>query len=500
MSLPPCVIGLDLGTSSVKAAAFDGSGRQVAAAAETLAQSHDEPGAAEQDPEFVYQATLRALVQVGKQSVAAGFAVAQVGISAAMHSLIPVATDGQPLAPAMLWMDTRASAVAERLRSTPEGLSVYARTGTPLHAMAPLVKLLWLRAAHPDRFDAAARFVSLKEWLWHRWWGVWEVDASVASATGLYALASGTWDAGALRLAGIGTERLSTLRPTTFTRQGITTRELLSAGFSADTRWTIGASDGVLANLAVDALDGQHLAITIGTSLAVRIGSTVPRTDPTTQLFCYVLEEGRFVVGGASNNGGVLLDWLYRDVLGGPGASAAGPLPPAFDALIAAARAAASDGLLCLPYVAGERAPLWDAEARGVLAGLSVSHTAPQIMRAAIEGILFNARWIAEPLLKRQPAPRELIATGRLLEERWIRQLAADIFGLPVRLLGDTDASLLGAVKLARIAAGTWTWDHDAYPPTTRVPEISTPQDAGRYDAAYASFRRLAERIYGHDR
>ncbi|HEV2238948.1 MAG TPA: gluconokinase [Ktedonobacterales bacterium] len=495
MAPSPCVVGLDLGTSSVKAAAFAEDGSQIVAAAEQLAQRHDEPGAAEQDPEVVYQATMRALAAVGREAAARGHRVALVGISAAMHSLIPVAADGQPLAPAMLWMDTRAGPLAEQLRATPQGTALYARTGTPIHAMAPLAKLLWLRAKHPDRFGAAARFVSLKEWLWHRWWGAWEVDASVASATGLYAAASGMWDAEALRVAAIGPERLSTLVPTTAIRQGITTPDLLAAGFSPATRWNIGASDGALANLAVDALDGQRLAITIGTSLAVRIGSAMPVVEPVSQIFSYVLAEGRYVVGGASNNGGVLLDWLFRDVLGGASA-ADGPLPPAFNALVAAAGATTSDGLVCLPYVAGERAPLWDAGARGVLAGLSLSHSQPQIMRAAIEGSLLNARWIAEPLLKRRPAPHEVVATGRLLEEPWIRQLAADIFDLPVRLLGDVDASLVGAAKLARIAAGEWSWERNAYPPGVAAAQTSTPQDAARYRDLYARFRRLAAAIY----
>jgi gluconokinase len=496
MALMPCTVGLDLGTSSVKAAALTADGRQVAHAAETLSQRHDEPGAAEQDPELVYQAAMRALLQVGQQAAAAGCTVAQVGVSAAMHSLIPVATDGEPLAPAMLWMDTRAASAAERLRHTPEGLDLYRRTGTPVHAMSPLAKLLWLRAERPDRFQAAERFVSLKEWLWWRWWGAWEVDASIASATGLRALATGAWDPEALRLARIALDRLSILVPTTAVRQGISAPALLAAGYTAATRWTIGASDGALANLAVNALDGRRLAITIGTSLAVRVGSAEPVTDVASQLFCYVLADGRYVVGGASNNGGVLLDWLFRGVLGALGVAPAGPLPAAFDELMEAAGNSASDGLICLPYVAGERAPLWDAGARGVLAGLSVSHTAPQIMRAAIEGILFNARWIAEPLLKRRDAPREICATGRLLEKAWIRQLAADIFGLPVRLLGDVDASLLGAVKLARIAAGEAVWDDPVYTSAEGESQLSAPRDTERYQVMETRFRRLAAMLH----
>nr|MBF6591502.1 sugar kinase [Ktedonobacterales bacterium] len=186
MDQPGCTIGVDMGTTTVKAVAFDMDGREIARAAEALTLWQDETGAAAQDAAEVYTATTGTLARVAADARARGYVITRVGLSAAMHSLLPVTADGAPLMRAMTWMDGRAEAEAHALWASATGQALYARTGTPIHAMAPLPKLLWLSATQPHIFASAARFVSLKEWVWQRWYGVWEVDASLASATGLY--------------------------------------------------------------------------------------------------------------------------------------------------------------------------------------------------------------------------------------------------------------------------------------------------------------------------
>src|SRR5579872_4264081 len=244
-----CTIGIDIGTSSVKAIAFDERIQEIAQAAEEVKSHHDDTGAAEQDPAEVYQSVENVLTRVAQEAQRQGFTVERGGLSAAMHSLIPVAEDGASLGPAMTWMDLRARDEASELWETPEGKSVYERTGTPVHPMTPLLKLMWMRKHQAEVFQKAAKFVSQKEWIWHQWFGEWRVDASIASATGLYNLREANWDAQALSLAGIGAEKLSTIVPTTYVKQGIRERQLLLAGILPQTVFNIGASDGVLANL-----------------------------------------------------------------------------------------------------------------------------------------------------------------------------------------------------------------------------------------------------------
>ena len=487
-----CTVGMDLGTTSLKAVAFDLDGKEIARAGGEVERTSSEEGAAEEDPRAVATAATGALAAVVADAKRQGYTVSAVGLSAAMHSLIPVAADDSPLGPALLWMDTRPEAEADALWQTEEGRAAYERTGTPVSAMAPLVKLRWLRRARPNLYQRAARFVSLKEWLWHDWFGVWEVDTSIASATGLYNLRDQTWDNGALGLAGIAPDKLSTLVHPSFMRTASQSSVLQVAGLPDDAAIVIGAADGPLANLGVGAVDATQMVLTIGTSCAVRMGSKAPLTDTTSRIFCYVLDDGRFSAGAPGNSGGVVLDWLAEKlVVGQPSANA-----QALVTLLDAAATAQDERLLFLPYVAGERAPFWNADASGSIIGLRLEHTAAHVMRAAIEGILFHARWMSERLFELLGRPTELIVSGKVLEVGWIRQLTADIFGLPVRFPGGADASATGAATLANIATNQWSWDESVRRQSRRSAAMIQPSATSRaYLARYHAYRQLASAL-----
>jgi gluconokinase len=489
MEIRRCTVGMDLGTTSLKAVAFDLDGQEIVRAGREVERTSSEEGAAEEDPRAVASAATDALAHVVADARRQGYTISSVGLSAAMHSLIPVAADDSPLGPALLWMDTRPEAEADALWQSTEGRATYKRTGTPVSAMAPLVKLRWLRSTHPTMYQQAARFVSLKEWLWHHWFGVWEIDASIASATGLYNLRNQTWDEGALGLAGITPEKLSTLVPPTTMRMANQSAMLQSAGLPADAAVVIGAADGPLANLGVGAVDATQMVLTIGTSCAVRMGSGAPLTDTASRIFCYVLDNGRFVAGAPGNSGGVVLEWLAHALTVGQPSNGA----QALETLLDAAATVHDDHLLFLPYIAGERAPLWNADARGSIIGLRLEHTTAHVLRAAVEGILFHARWMSGPLFELLGTPIELIASGKVLEVDWIRQLAADIFGLPVRFPGGADASATGAATLANIATGQWGWDAAILQQRGRSAAMIQPTaETGNYLRQYHAYRQLA--------
>lgn len=491
-------IGVDMGTTAMKAVAFDGMGHELARAQEPVALHHDATGAAEADANEVADAATRVLVAVARAVHTQDYVVARVGLSGAMHSLLPVAVDGMPLMRALTWMDTRAAAEADTLWSTPQGQALYIRTGTPIHAMAPLPKLLWLRNTRPGVFDKATRFISLKEWVWRRWLGAEEVDASIASATGLFNLRDGGWDREALGLASIEPEQLSPVVPTMTVRHGIREPALLDAGIGDATAFVIGASDGVLANLGVGILGGEETVLTIGTSCAVRTGVSRPVTDVATRSFCYVLAENRYIAGGASNSGGIVLDWLAHHLLSHATSEATGVSPvdqQALASLLAAAADAADDDLLLLPYISGERAPLWDAAASGACVGLRLRHTSAHVLRAAVEGVLFNAYWIASGLFNAVGRPQRIIASGKVLEAGWIRQLAADIFGLPVVYRGDIDASVRGAALLAEIATGVRTWDAAIAQAAQDGEQVLGPAAGVPYAHKFARFQSLARLV-----
>src|SRR5690606_10773044 len=171
-----------------------------------------------------------------------------------MHGLIAIDEHDQPLTNCIIWADTRSAPYAEALKRTPEGMDMYLKTGTPIHAMSPLCKLSWLRAEEPGIFQAARRFISIKEYVFHRLFGRYVVDQSIASATGLFDIRTFQWYRPALEFAGISAAQLSEPVPMTYTLSGLDEAMAKAMGIPADTPFVVGGSDGCLANLGAGAV------------------------------------------------------------------------------------------------------------------------------------------------------------------------------------------------------------------------------------------------------
>lgn len=467
-----CILGIDIGTTSVKAVAFEENGRILAHATTKLTLISLEETAGEQDPYEVYEKLLGVIVDVLRSVRDQNFYVQLVGCSAAMHSIMPVSADGQPLGNALTWLDGRAFKEANQIWQEENGRELYRKTGTPIHAMSPMVKLVWMQRNKPEIFHAASKFVSLKEWVWYQWFGVWEVDQSMASASGLLNIRSRQWDDDALSFLQIHLNKLSKVVPTSHVRQGCVDTRLLTEGITSTTRFHIGASDGVLASLGVGAVENGVMALTMGTSIAIRIKSDEVQTHEEIRSFCYILDDQRYIIGAPSNSGGIVLGWVFQNFIKGLSS---------IEEAICAAEKMDVENLYCLPYISGERAPLWNSEVKASFIGLSHQHTSLHIMRSAIEGVLLNAYWISAELFAQVGKPKLLIASGKLFEMGWVRQLLADIFDIPVQTDFVMDAAIQGAVYLA--TSTSFPLRHD---------EVVYPQNHSQYALKFREFRRLA--------
>ncbi|MHB1682556.1 MAG: gluconokinase [Bacilli bacterium] len=467
-----CILGIDIGTTSVKTIVFAKSGLLLAQSVAQLTLISNEEAEGEQDPYEMYEKITGVMVDVLKNVVEQGYYVQSVGFSAAMHSIMPVSAVNQPLGHALTWLDGRAFREANAIWKTEEGRKLYRQTGTPVHAMSPMVKLVWMRNNMPEIFYATSKFVSLKEWVWYQWFGVWEVDQSMASASGMFNIATRQWDHDALRLVQIDADQLSNVVSTESVRQGCMDSRLLEAGITATTRFNIGASDGVLASLGIGAVKNGVMALTMGTSIAVRMLSDVVQTHDEIRSFCYILDDHRYIIGAPSNSGGIMLGWVYRNLVK--------DLPSIEDA-ITAAEVVDLENLYCLPYISGERAPLWNSESRASFVGLSHQHSSAHMMRAAIEGVLFNAYWISAELFTKVGTPTLLIVSGKLFAVTWVLQLLADIFDIPVQADFVADAAIQGAVYLATSTNSPCQHEEAIY-----------PRQHDKYTLKFQEFRRLA--------
>ena len=453
--MPAYVIGVDIGTTSTKAVAYTTDGRVVSHHAVDYPLLRPTPQAAEQDPVQIHAAVLET-IQVCVQGLPADHEVVCVSFSAAMHSVIAIDAADRPLTRSITWADNRAAAHAERIRDAQDGHAIYLRTGTPIHPMSPLAKLAWLQEAEPRIFAQAARFVGIKEYVFHQLFGVWVVDHSIASATGLLALATLDWDADALAVAGIRRDQLSTLVPTTHHVQGLRPDVALALGLDPQTPFVVGANDGVLSNLGVDAIRPGEVAVTIGTSGAMRAVVDRPLTDPQGRTFCYALTEHHWVVGGPVNNGGIVFRWVRDEFAAAESETAKRLGIDPYEVLtrIAERVSAGAEGLLFHPYLAGERAPLWNANLRGSFFGLAMHHRKEHMIRAALEGVIFNLHSILPAVESLVGTSRSIKATGGFARSGLWRQMMADVFDREVVVPESFESSCLGAAVLGLYALG----------------------------------------------
>ena len=300
------VIGVDIGTTSTKAISFDPQGNILAEESAGYSLYSSGSGRAEQDPDQVLEAVLGSLAEVVRTTREGGEEVSGVSFSAAMHSLLALDVDGKPLTPALIYADNRASDQAARIRNELNGAELHRRTGTPVHPMSPLTKILWFKEEEPDTFQAAGKWVSIKEYVFFRLFGEYLVDYSIASATGMFNLENLDWDEGALEILELSKDLLSRPVPTTHVVTGITDEHAERLGLDSDTPFVVGANDGVLANLGLGATEPGIVACSIGTSGAVRSVVDRPQVDDGGKLFCYALTEDKWVIGGRSTTAALL--------------------------------------------------------------------------------------------------------------------------------------------------------------------------------------------------
>ncbi|MFD2597969.1 gluconokinase [Sphingobacterium corticis] len=450
------IIGLDIGTSSTKAVAFDHQGNVMAQHAVPYPILTPQEGYYEQDSETIYQACVTSVSEVMTQLQTSDHEMQPlcISVSSAMHALIAVDEIGQPLTNCIIWADRRSEQIASDLKASEQGEALYMQTGTPIHPMSLLCKLMWMGTQNATVFNKAHKFIGIKEYLFFKLFGHYVVDHSIASATGLFDIHQLKWSEVALQLAGISANKLSlpvdVHHTSTLTREDLAGRMRIPVG----TKFVIGGSDGCLANLGVGAVQPGVASVTVGTSGAVRVMSARPSEDKKQRVFSYVLRPNEYVVGGAVNNGGVLRNW-FRDTF----MQELSHFPDEINTSdllneVIQSVAPGSEGLIFLPYLTGERAPHWNANAKGVYFGIQIQHNKSHFARAMMEGMLFAIYSVALALEETTGPIHTVYASGGLARSPIWVQMLSDVFNKPVFVKDTIESSAWGAALIGMEALG----------------------------------------------
>ncbi|MEP6948506.1 MAG: gluconokinase [Ginsengibacter sp.] len=485
-----CITGVDIGTGSTKAVAINTEGKVIAASQFYYRTDSPRAGYSEQDPEIIWQAFVNCIHEIVEKIQPITIAVS---FSSGMHSLLVMNNKNVAITPLITWADTRSEKIAEEIRTSADAEKIYSATGTPIHSMSPLCKIKWLKENEPEVFKDAFKFISIKEFIWYRLFNVYEVDYSIASATGLFNIENFKWNEPSLQLCGVNASLLSNIVPTDFIRKVLSPSIAAALHIAADTTFCIGASDGCLANIGSYATKPGIAALTIGTSGAVRIAGTKAVNNYSAMIFNYVLDKGTFISGGPINNGGNVLKWLFQTFLNNKN-----PSETDYDTFFKSIEAIppGCQGLLFLPYLYGERAPVWDEKASGAFVGIKSYHTNAHFLRATLEGICFALKNILEIIEASTIPVSQLNVSGGFVHSKIWMQILADVSGKAVCLDQSEDASSFGAalfyMKAAHIIA-----EYSSIRPAINIMTEPIDKNLTVYEKCYSVFKSLYGQLKG---
>lgn len=479
------LLGLDLGTGSVKALLLEEGGGVAGVGSSACAVRSPRPGWAESDPEEWWRAAGEACREALREG---GGEVAALGLSGQMHGVVLAGEDGRPLRPAILWADTRSADALGAYRRLRPSLR-RALANPPAAGMAGPT-LLWLREHEPAAYAAARWALQPKDWLRARLTGEVCSEPSDASATLLYDLAADRWSREVVRELGLREEILAPLLPSGAVCGRLAPGPARHLGLPEGLPVACGGADTACAILGTGLLGEGEVQLSVGTG--AQIVSPRARFAPDgscrTHLYRAALP-GLYYSMAAVQNAGLALEWV-REVLGVSWETfyaEAATVPPG------------SGGVVFLPYVSGERTPHLDPRARGAWVGLGLGCRRGHLLRAALEGVAFALREALEALEEAGVrAPELRLAGGGSLGKPW-RRLLASVLGRPLLTLPGSVApvaSARGAALLAGMALGVYGGPEEL--PVPRPEGAVLPgEEAGRYEAAYRRFKEIYPRLRG---
>ncbi|GAP13889.1 D-xylulose kinase [Longilinea arvoryzae] len=480
------LLGLDLGTSGLKAAVLDGSGRMLASAGREYAIDSPRPGWAEQDPQVWYTAACAAVSQVLAESGVRGDEVQGVGLAGQMHSLVCVDENGAAVRPAILWADQRSAPQVKRLNEQIGREKLAASAGNPVAAGFAISSWLWLRENEPETVRRTRFLLQPKDMLRFMLTGVIGGEPSDASATLLFDPHTWTWSPVLLEAAGLSPDRLPPLHPSAEVCAGLTSAAARDLNLKAGTPVVYGGSDQAVQALGQGIIDVGQVSGTIGTGGQWFAPLAQPVHDPQLRLhlFCHVLP-ARWHLEAAILTAGLALRWLRDQVLTGGGYTEL--------ADAAAGVAAATDGLFFLPYLAGERTPHMDPLATAAFTGLTLRHGRAHLTRAVMEGVVFAMREGLDLLEGLGVHPEAVLACGGSNRHPLWLKLQANIYNRPIQPAASPEATARGAALLAGVGIGQFDSFSAAVQavPAPHPAVLPDPAEVEKYDRAYPRFKQI---------
>ncbi|HXF64832.1 MAG TPA: FGGY family carbohydrate kinase [Caldilineaceae bacterium] len=485
----PVLIGIDAGTTTIKAIAFAPEGSVLAQAAAPTPTHHPRPGWAYHHPEELWQ-TVVGLLRDLTARLAAPHRIASVAIASVGEAAVPLDAHGRPTYEMIAWFDTRTVAQAEWLGRVVGGRRIFEVSGLALQPIFGLCKLLWLRDQAPDAYARTARWLNTADYLAYRLCGVQATDFSLASRTLALDVRRRCWAGDLLAEIGIPPHLFAPLQASGTPLGPVLPEVAAATGLPPQTRVAVGGHDHVCGALALGVVEPGTALNSLGTAEAVFLPIIAPLDDPRLAEQGYaqglhVDGEHAYALGGLYTSG-ACVDWFRA------------ACAPAVDyaTLISEAEAIppGSVGVCFLPHLRLANPPYLDAKGRGAFVGLSADVTRGALFRAVLEGMACEVRHTLEPLLGFTSTPlRRIVATGGGARNTLLIRIKAAVLNQPLYVSHVQEATALGAALLGGLGAGVYTGVDNA------LAAVRQPETAVTPDPEWAAFyARLYAEVYRH--
>lgn len=444
------IISIDIGTTHTKVVLYRHGEGIIGQESEQVDTYYPKPGWAEQDPEEIFQAVLRVTQRLIQKSNVSPQSVSALVFTGILQSLIPIDETGRALSRASTWADTRAREQNERLKDRLDSEEVKHRTGCTLHPMYLPSRLAWIKDITPEIFQQAARFISIKEYIVARLFGVYRIDYSIASGSGLWNMYTRTWDNELLSEIGLNPQRLSVcIEPTAILPNGLRREYADLLGLMEGTPGIIGSFDGGQSHLGSVGISNDLMSLTVGTGAALRKRISNPQVITGSEAWCYYLADDNWLQGGVIHDAGNAIRWFADNLM-----ESSMTVDQTFVEMnrLASETPAGADGLYFLPLFGGDRCPHYRPDARGAMLGLTFSHGRRHMVRALMEGLAYHLYSVYRMLaLNTEP---ELVVTGGILKSPVWLSIVSDLFGKVLYLPGVQEATAWGGVLIGLRAIG----------------------------------------------
>ncbi|MEE0811314.1 xylulokinase [Blautia sp.] len=494
------VIGIDIGTSACKAALFDRKGQVKAAATGDYQVYYPKEGWAEQNPEEWWSAVCQAVRSLLHQARISPKEIAGVGIDGQSWSAIAIDKEGKVLTNTPIWMDTRAQYICERLNEKIGGEEIFHVAGNSLQPSYTTAKILWYKENLPEVYSHTYKILQSNSFIAFKLTGEISQDLSQGYGLHCFDMRTGTWDENMCEKLGIPREFLPEIVPCDRIIGTVTKKAAEESGLAEGTPVVAGGLDAACGTLGAGVIHPGETQEQGGQAGGMSICLDQCKADPRLILGYHVIP-GKWLLQGGTTGGGGVMRWFEREfgdyermMKRETGISSLNQLNE-----IAEKVNPGSDGLVFLPYMAGERSPIWNPYAKGVFYGLDFSKTKGHMVRACMEGVAFSLRHNLETAGEAGAQARVLRAMGGSANSLLWTQIKADVTGRRILVPASDTATTLGAAMLAGVGTGFYRDYEEAVQETVQVTRTHEPNLSNKavYDQTYETYLELYRSLSG---